>query len=319
MKSSLPKSTQILLVAVFILSILTYFSINKSNKKETIDAEDAQFAVSDSGSVNKIEISSNRQKVELINSIGTWKVNNNYKADQTKLSQLFTFIYKVQPKSPVYKELVPKITRLIKSNGTVVTLYNGENVLRQYAVIPDSADLLSAFAMMNESVNPYIVEVPGSEIKLNKIFDNQPLAWKDKTVFKSLSRNIVNVKVDFLAAPTDGFEISKGLYKFEVKDMANSDSIKILSFLDLFKSVEIKEFLSGEKLYKRDSLIKLTPSFIISLQDKDDFKSNIIKIFYQPKQNGEIYGLLGKSEELVTIRPVIFEYLLQKRSFFEKK
>lgn len=315
----MPKNTKILLSIALILSVLAYISLNKGNKKDTIESEDAQFAVADSGSVDKIELITQSGTVSLLNANGTWSVDNAYKADVNKLAQLCTFIYKVQATKPVYKELENKINRQIRTKGIKINAYVGNELVRQYTVALDSANAYTAYGKIGNVGNLYTLEIPGGEIKLAKLFDNQPILWKDKTVFNSLSRNINRVKIAFSATPKDGFELVSGLTKFEVVGMPKSDSVKIKSFLELFKNVEVKSYITENQANIRDSLLKIAPSFSISLEDRMATKSNSIKIFYQPKQNGEIYGLLGSSDELVSIRPMIFEYILQKRSFFEVK
>jgi len=148
LKNSMPKSTKILLSIALILSVLAYISLNKGNKKDTIESEDAQFAVVDSGSVDKIELMTKSGTVSLINTNGTWLVGNSYKADLNKLAQLFTFIYKVQASKPVYKELESKVNSQIRTGGIAINAYARNELIKQYIISLDTANAYVAYGKM---------------------------------------------------------------------------------------------------------------------------------------------------------------------------
>jgi hypothetical protein len=143
--------------------------------------------------------------------------------------------------------------------------------------------------------------------------------WKDKTLFNSRIADINYLKVSYKNKPNDGFEIKRGLNKFSISEIPKYDSLKLLSYLDLYRKVEVFTYDIQNKKNISDSLSKLQPDFMIELTDKIPEKSNSISIYYQSKQNGQIYAFVGKNNDLAIIKPRIFEYLLQKRSFFEKK
>lgn len=319
---NIPKSTKILTIITLVLLLVAYFSFNINNKKTTFDDKDAQFLLSDSTSIHKIVINYNKVSLTLQKNESIWMVENLYKSDVTQMNQLLNFVTKVESIGTIEKDKIAKIVDKITKNGVEISVFSSGVLIKNYKIATDTTteNLNVLVGIMSESSTPYMLEVPGNDIIFTKLFDNLAINWRDKTLFNSQISSINNVRVEFNSNKNDGFEIIKGLTKFEVLGIeAKSDSIKILSYLDLFKKVEIKQYLGDAILYKRDSLLKTKADFEIHLQDRDIRKSNSIKIYYQPKQNGEIYGLVGLKQELVTIRPMIFEYLLQKRSFFNKK
>ncbi len=316
----IPQSTKLLSIITLILAIWAGFALYKSGKTNTLASEDAQFAVSDSGTVSKIVLKTqDNNELTISKSIDKWLVNNSINADDEKITNLLNFVYKAQVKRPVYKEQVGSIIEQLKSNGLKINYLSEKGFIKSFWVINIEGQREEVIALMDGFQIPYVVQVPGFNGDLSQIFKPEPQDWKTRILFSSKAQAIESLKVNFDKSELNSFEIVKSGNRHLVKEVEKADSLRLYSYLQLYESVTIKEWLKTSNNKLRDSLLTQAPAFEISLTDKNPTKSNTIKIYFNDGQKGNIYGLAGPKNEPCIIRTSIFEYLLQKRSFFEPK
>ena len=314
----MPKSTKILLVIAVVLGIGAFFAYRKGNTGNTIQSEENLYAVLDSGRVNKIVLKHKEKEILLEQKNGIWVVNNNFTADHIKLSALLNFIYKVRIKRPVYKEHVPLVAGRLKKNGITVSSFTDGQLIKQYTLLPDTTDQSAVYAISDEGGVPYSLTFSAEE-GANELFSVTPEDWRSKMVFSSNVKSIKVLEVTFTKTPSESYRIESGFGGFSIVNMPRFDSLRLFSYLDLYKDVKIKAFISENKQKIKDSLLLSSPAFTISLEDRNPQKSNTIKIYFKEGQQSKIMALMGPEDQPVYIRPSIFEYLLQKRSFFERK
>jgi len=313
-----PKSTKILSIIVLILAIYAGFALFKGDKTDTLAVEDAQFAIADSGTVTKIILKTNQNpELEFTKPFENWLINNSIQADDEKMFNLIQFVYKARVKRPVYKEKIEMSVNQLKSKGLKVNYMGEKGVLKSFWLGYFGGVEDELVAMMDGFQTPYIVQLPGFSGSLAQLFKPEIEAWKTRLIFSSKISYIENLKVSFNYYPKNSFEIEKMGNKHSVQDLPKADSMRLYSYLQLFEQVAIKEWIAN--FAKKDSLLNQNPAFEINLTDRNPKKSNNIMIYFDDKQKGNIYGLVGEKQDLCIIKPTIFEYLLQKRSFFEGK
>jgi hypothetical protein len=316
---SVPKSSKILIVVSVFLSIITVLVLNQKNQKDTIVSDDSLFAVSDSGSVKKIVLVYKEKQVVLNFENNRWLVNNSFEGDKDKINQVLNFLYKVQVKRSIYKEEAFKINDVLSKNAFTITLYGQNSEIRKYKLAENKTDFTNLIAQMDGYQTAFLVQLVGFDGNLSAFLNINELDWKNTILFQSRLQEIDQVKVTFYQNPSDGFEINRTKNKFEVKNLQQVDTLRLYSYLQLFEKVKIAEYLPTSFQKQKDSLLNIQPTFAIELKDVSKEKSNKIDIFYKDNQQSKIYAFVGVKKELVTIKPSIFEYLLQKKSFFEKK
>jgi hypothetical protein len=317
---SIPKSTQLLLLSTFLLSVITVIVLQKNNLKNTLDTEDSMFALSDSGSVTKIELAYQTEKLvlELLND-KTWQVNGLYQADADQINQIIKFLSKVEVKRSVYKEESLQVNDALEKNSYQLTLSDENGTLKKYYLTKNEADYTTLFAKMDGFQTSYLLQMPGFDGNLGSFLNTNALEWKNRVLFDSKIRDIEQIKISFYQNLSDGYTILRDKNRFLIKEVDKADSLRLYSFLQLFEKVKVAAFLPPTFQQQKDSLSKIEPTFGIELKDIRQAKWNQIQIFYQPNQKTKIFAFVGANKELVVIKPSIFEYILQKRSFFEKK
>jgi len=315
----LPNSTKILSLITLVLAIWAGFALLRGGKTDTLVSEDSLFAVADSGLVSKIIFqSSGEPDITLTKPFESWMINNMVAADDEKMFNLIQFVYKARVKRPVFKEQIEWSINQLKSNGLKVNYLGQNGLLKSFwaAYLGGTEDEL--VVLMDGFQTPYIVQIPGFAGSLAQLFKPQIEDWKSRLIFASTMGNIENIKVSFNYYPQNSFEISKEDNRYKLKDFLQADSLRLYSYLQLFENVTIKAWLR-KNTAKKDSLLAQRPAFEVKLTDRNPKKSNQILIYFNDKQKGNIYGLVGEKQELCIIKPSIFEYLLQKRSFFQGK
>lgn len=311
------KSTKVLVIVACISVCLAVITVFLQSPKGTLQFEDTQFAIADSGSVNKIILFQKGKSVVLSQNNGIWKANGTFLAEKTLVENLKNLVYKVQIRKLVSKDLLPKLQQLLQTEATELCYYNGEKLLKKVKFIADSKELVG---MIDGYKIPYFIDFPVlGKVPFSNIIAADVQNWRSRAIFISQPSTINQLKVTYFDSTKYSFEINRGTSKFEIKNMLNADSAKIMAYLELYKEVTIRRYCADNEQYKKDSLLKITPTFSIDLLDKFNEKSNAILIYYANNQKTDIYGLVGKSKELCVIKPRVFEYLLQKRYFFEAK
>lgn len=201
-------------------------------------------------------------------------------------------------------------------NGTTISVLDNDKLLTKFCILFDSEN---TFALKDGYSKPFVLNENLNQNTKAAIEIVDKNSWKNTIVFSSNLNSIESITVQYTDSAEQNFTIYRGKFRFQIQEIANADSAKISAYLKLYENIAIKRYATTSELYKKDSLLKLKPTFIIKLVDKSEQKSNNIAIFYTNRQNPPIYGLVGLQKELCIIKPRLFEYLLQKRSFFETK
>ncbi len=313
----LDKLTKNLAIVAAISIVLALITIYLQSPKGTLVADENQFSIADSGSVNKIVLQQKGKSIVLALDNGIWKVDNLYKVEDLFISNIKNLMYKSQMRKPVNKEILPQIEKLMLSEATECSFYNADQLLKKVKYVADSKDLVG---LIDGFKNPYFIDFPlEGKVQIANLLVVDTQNWRSRTIFSSSLSTIESLKVSYFDSTMYNFKINRSTSKFLIEGMPQADSTKIMAYLDLYKNVAIRRFCSVDENFKKDSLLKIKPTFEIELKDKFNEKSNKITIYYALNQKSDIYGLVGLANDLCVIRPRVFEYLLQKRYFFESK
>jgi hypothetical protein len=113
--------------------------------------------------------------------------------------------------------------------------------------------------------------------------------------------------------PQESFVIERDSTFFKVQGINKLDSNMVGNYVDAYKNIRVFSFL--DKPAMKDSLLKTQPYCIIEVEDIDKSKNNSIKVFTDKKQ---LFGILGKTEELVELEPRYFTRFFVRKKDFSK-
>ncbi|MDX2197071.1 MAG: hypothetical protein NW207_11715 [Cytophagales bacterium] len=313
---NIPLSTKILGAAFISMSLTALWLTTTDAGYNTLAAQKKMFVVADSGIVSKVCIEKGKSKINLFIHKYEYKLNDSLLADYELASNLMMWVYQAQI-NDVGQDDIKHWFEKNKNNVAKISYYVGNEPYIQFIALPDTANNQCIWAKSDDDSQIYKLSLAGSDRDILPFTVSDMNDWRSKILFSSIPKTIKNIQVLFKASPKDNFEIYRENGKYFVKNMPQADSVKILSYLYLYKKVTIHQFIQNKPL--KDSLVQLQPQYEIALKDINDTYSNRIGIYYNPQSPKIIYGLINDNTDLVVIKPAIYEYLLQKRSFFEGK
>lgn len=310
------KQTKLLFLITAISAVLAVLSLINTSKKGTLDSEETTFAVIDSSKISAILIENKGKKIKLILENNKWKTAENVSIDADLMSNFLDFITKTTVKKPIANEDEIQTKKQISENGISITVLKANQILSKFNLL---FEVENTVAYKDGFSKPYILNENLSETTKNALEITELNCWKNTVIFSSKPNTIERLSVSYTDSVDQNFIIKRGKFQFEIENMKNIDSLKTSAYLKLYEKIDIKRFCIESEQYKKDSLLKSKPTFVISLTDKFIEKSNSIDIFYVNGQKPPIFGLVGTQKVLCVIKPRVFEYLLQKRSFFQQK
>ena len=113
------------LLALIILSILTYFVLRKSSKKSTLKTEETSFSVGDTSSVYKIFYADKQGKKILLERKERfqWVINTNQMARKDLIDMTLQTLHNLSIKSPASKAARDNAIRELATRGIKVEIY----------------------------------------------------------------------------------------------------------------------------------------------------------------------------------------------------
>lgn len=297
-----------ILIGIIAAEILMLaFSMGSKDSQTSVNSNDSQtFALTDTTGINRIVFGKN---VLQQNKQGKWTVNEKYPADAPLMSQLFALLQKIDIKKPVSDNLKAQIVAQIEKEGIEIQLSSGSDVRQSFKIFGKE---MECYAMHPEG-DVFVLYVPGYNISLKEVFYLTEGDWREKTVIASRFLGVKKVAVTYTTKPQESFVIERDSSFFKILGVSKLDTNMVGNYVDAFKSVRVFSFLDKPSL--KDSLQKIAPYCVITIDDIDKERSNSIKVFAN-KQS--LYGIIGKTDELVELEARYFTRFLVRKKDFEK-
>ncbi len=299
-KRDMSNKIKILLGLILIEILAIVFSLSMENKQTSLNNNNLQqFALLDSAGISGFVFGNTTLQR---NEYGAWRVNNKYPIDAPLLRQLFQLLAKVEIKKPISDDAKKELTEQIKTEGIEVKYLKDGASIQSFKMIEKNGE---CHILTNDN-QAFVLYVPGYIILLSEVFKMSEGDWREKTVISSRFLGLSKIKVTYTNKPEESFEIEKDSLFFKVQGISQLDTNMVGNYVDAYKSVRVFSFLDKPTI--KDSLSKATPYCLIEVDDIDKDKSNSIKVFTNRER---IYGILGKTEELV-VRTALFYPLFGK-------
>ena len=266
---------------IFLLAITVVILLNK--RSGTINRDENQFAVKDTGLISLIEIRSPANTVILERMQGHWMIDGHYSAGNKSIAGLLMIISRLQISAPVPGAIRSEITdKLIKEGKriTIVTERKNPHVILMYH---DTVHTNTTYMMMEHSDQPFRVGIPGyPERNLARYFVDEVNYWRDNSIFRFREDEIFSISMYIRLQPDKSFhlvnDINNGykLYTYtdstEVPDVLDEKAGQYLSY---YSSVSFERFLSDDEKMTQAGLNKDDPAIVITLTDS---RNNVIQV-----------------------------------------
>jgi len=347
------KKNKLTLIITFILVVVAAFFIYHSTKGiSTLTTDD--FAISDTSLVTKVFLTDKLNNKVLLEKVapGNWTVNSKFTASNDLIGILLKTMLRVEVKAPVAKaarnNVIKRLSAIAKKVEIYQTVYRidfwgmhllpHEKLVKTIYVGDATMDNMGTYMLLDDSEEPYIMNIPGFRGFLNSRFSTLENDWRDHTMFNVEIARIKSVQLVFPSSPDSSFIINnlgKGNYTLTALNsnvlVPVYDTLKLLNYLTSFLDVKYESMLTDTSLHNKDSIIKTTPYHILTLTELDG-KTTMIKTFHKtaPYDQQELdesnskydldrlYALFNNDKDFALIQFYAFDNLLRPLSYFIK-
>lgn len=283
-----------------------------SSEKSVVDK--ALFQIPGQEKVDHVIFESPKGKTE-INYDGTrWLVNKQYEADRQLIKIFFATTLKAEAKRELPTSVRGKISADIKSKGTKVAFFTGDNLVKEFWVGGNDQHTETYFASNSQS--PYVVVIPGYRAYVASVFEMAVNDWRNKQIFNFNPQNFKSLEATFPSNPKEDFKINFTGKLFEVEGITKLDTTQLNSYLDAVSFITADRIVEQGKI-KMDSLLQVMPFEKIVVKDIGG-NEYPLTIYPFDRNSLMITGLAFKNE-VVQFVPQNLVAALKSRKDFVKK
>lgn len=282
-----------LLVAIGLLAGLVYLALSLSkNAKVSDDLSLIDFAVTDTASVNKIELLdtyTNQSFTVQRNQNGRWTdIEGNCVQQEIVHTMLNTFL-KITLKGYVPKSAMETTTKLMLSNHKQVKIFQNDEWVKTWYVGHSTSDHYGTHMLLEtpkvKSDNPVIMGMKGFYGILGPRFSSDPKMYRCSEMFSYKQEDIAEIEVVNTLHPDESFKIIRFPDRIDVS--SNGKTVKtvnhenLLFYLNGFDNIHFNQpnyTLSEEEM---DEMRKKTPDYKLSIKGKDQ-SNYVLKILRRP-------------------------------------
>lgn len=282
------KSNKLLLLIVVAIAVVGAF-LYFNSRRSTISEELRDFKVKDTASVSKVFIAEMSGKQALLEKQpdGNWLLNGKTPVRPDAMKMFLTTIHDVEVRSPVGKAAYNNVIKKIAASGIKVEIYNPSGLVKTFYVGGPTQDQLGTFMYLQNSTVPFITHIPGFDGYLTSRFSVNEGDWMEKNIFRISPSNFKSLVVTDRITPDKSFTIQNnndGTYSLldsTGKPLSGISHDKIVSYLELYRSVNYEMPESSLSPAQHDSIMKVTPFRSIVVTDNNN-KSRRIDLWRRP-------------------------------------
>ena len=258
-----------LVIVLLAVNVLVYFlkDFGSANFNE------ARFSVVPS-SLEEIVFKGEDQEVKLVRADGNWRVDNAYDTDAGLVNVLLAVLERVRVSRELGASGISDLVSRIDRQGVWVQLA-GERESDFYVIGNETKT--KTYFMDKDQKRAFEVEIPGYTDYVGGIFELSPEQWRDRTIFDGNARTIQSVRIVKNNSETLSVNYSERFYTVEGVD--DVDTLKLVDYLNNFRSFQANEMIAMGKFPRYDSLRDTDDFTIIEIDDIARNESFELKIF----------------------------------------
>jgi hypothetical protein len=269
------KRTIVLLIVFLLLGGATiYFLSNRQDRPNTLSSWDREFAVEDVSEIHKIFLADRKgRQTTLERRDDHWIYQGKYKANPNVVKSLLQAIRLVELQYIPPHAALETMVKDLAVNGVKVELYDQNNeLMKAYYVGGTTADGNGTFMIMENSEQPYVMQLPTMVGDLGTRFRFRGEDWRDKTVLGFDPDAIDFVSIEYPKQKSNSFVLERKEAGFEVSPFyeitprINRPVVqsKAEAYLLGFEEVIAEAFENENPL--RDSITQRIPFSIITIK-----------------------------------------------------
>lgn len=332
------------ILIVLVISVLGFVIYTKTKQeKSSLSAEGiSSFAVKDTASIDKINLSDTQgNKMSFIKKGSQWTLENG-KCIQQHMIKVFLETFKfVAVKGPVPVGAVDNVNKQITAHHKKIEIFKNGILSKTWYVGNPTRDHEGTYMLLKDPVlgkspEPYNMYLPNMHGNLADRFSTNPLDYVCSEVYKYDPLTIktvdvvvpdsshLNFRIELIAKNT--FE----LYNNDVK-MESFDTTRVRTYLNYYRKIHFEFHNRSANKEKVDSLRAATPYYAINVTDNTG-DVNGIKAYKKSAStirkdfNGDIIKydinklwVFTRYDELTVCQYHVFDKLFRDINFFKLK
>lgn len=252
----------LLILLTVLLAGIVVVLLTMQQSEEKFEQKDI-FKVADLKAINKVELSSPHDTVQLSFSGNWWVVNGVEPADRDMVDVLFATLLQAEAKRPVAEGRNDSLVQSIQQTGVVVNLFEQGELIKSFVAGGNGKKSEAYF--VNDSKQAYVMHIPGYRVYVSGVFELTESDWRDKYVFAFNWTNFKKLAVTFNHKPKDGFDV-KMLDGYFGIDGIQTDTTRLNDFLDAVSLLTVDQYTSADSLGDKEPLMTITVSDIAERQ-----------------------------------------------------
>jgi hypothetical protein len=287
------KSLFYLLILVGLIAV-AYYLINRDESRTEVRAENYDFAVTDTSSVDRIVMKSKKpEEVTLERKGDRWIVNGKYTARGSAIQTLLATLHDQEMKNYIPEAQKNKVYKDLSATGTEVMIYNGEELVRHFYVGGNAPDMLGTYMMNYGAYDAYVVHKPGHNGFLNTRYFTEEHLWRSKAFIQLKKDEIAAISMRYNDNSEQSFRIENTAEGYRLIGLADNRDLAVNSdaadgFFEAFGQVLYEGIVQEtDRVWpKVDSIVNSTPAFELRIETVSD---SVIKVdgFHKIAQEGE--------------------------------
>ncbi|MDN5202889.1 hypothetical protein QQ008_15975 [Fulvivirgaceae bacterium BMA10] len=301
-----------LLIILLVLIVVTVALMFTGGSNSRPDIDQYKFSIADTSRIDKVVLKNAGETTRLEKTGNRWMVNNNYVMNDRLNKLLLAIMNRVKIKRPVAKQQLSSINDALDNEGTLVEIYENDEVILSFIVGGNDTKTVSYFKV-KDSGDPYVVYIPGYTSDLTGFFNLKENDWRDNKIFSTSWRSLIGLKIEYDKATQNSFEIIFQDNFFVIPGINQVDTTVMMDYVSLFENFGVDRFVTAGTSAEYDSLARTDPFAKISLEEIDSSKNQQLILYPKLPDDNKFLGKLSKEDQLVIIGEKRAELLLKKK------
>ena len=244
----------------FTTILLVSFLIFSCNNEKMSDKRN--FSVERIEKIDYIELKNKTPKeVKLYKKNGKWVLENGYPVKKELIKHLLETLSDMKIKRPLTKSEKNNILKRMSIQRTQVKIFSDKKILKTIYVGGETQDQLGTYMILDNSSEPYVLEIPGFNGYLSSRFSCEINDWKEKTIFNYKKDEIEKVSI-------------KNKDKERSFEISSNDSISNMYFSN-FENINCEKFLKNNTKFNIQEILNREVIFEINIKLKNGNSSSL--------------------------------------------
>ena len=334
------RENKILAAIVVILCLTAAYFMVFTNKDSTIAQDRRDFAVEDTAAITQIFLADKDRNTILLSrqDNGAWTLNKKLLARKDLVKVLLKTIKTLEVKSPVGRAAKENVVKRLSTTAIKVEIYMAgeEQPSKVYYVGGATQNALGTYMLLENSSEPYIMQIPYFSGYLTTRYITDANEWKSQTIMNYAFKDLQEVSISYFNDPPSSFGIrNMGNWTYELVSIADStvapryDTTSLRIYLTYFENINYEGIVTNRNPAFKDSVLQSMP--LLAMECRDVFGNTTIIKAYLKELNEErfdhegnkivfdpdrMYAEINNSGELLTIQYYVFDKLFLRLSDF---